>query len=449
MQMYNDSMDLHVCGEEPRGMFCALYSDENGNMFEEPGLAALGRSWDEMWEIESCDMIPMPGGSTIMVLPGRHSLGMAPDTGEALSIWTYDGDGDNSAEKPGLAVAALLPIGFTRTLVPAYVLDESGKRVALPLYGYTAMAMRGGKPYVAALQTDDPIKWDIKSYNSPDLAQQVRDRLKRSPDNRILQQLANCSLTYSCPTAQNIFYKRWEGGIPVSPTCSAHCIGCISLQPSQCCPSPQARIDFIPSVDEIVEIAVPHLAEASCAIISFGQGCEGDPLLQADILAQAITCVRRETRQGVLNLNTNAGLTEGMSKVCKAGLDSIRVSLISAREEIYNAYHRPTGYSFNDVVTSIKQAKDLGVYVSLNLLSFPGLTDRTEEFEALSGFVDKLGIDMIQFRNLNIDPDILLKALPGPAKDIMGIRKLVEELRVRFPHIRLGNFSPSNEELQR
>jgi len=123
--------------------------------------------------------------------------------------------------------------------------------------------------------------------------------------------------------------------------------------------------------------------------------------------------------------------------------------LISAREDMYNAYHRPRGYNLSNVMDSIRHAKDLGVYVSLNLLSFPGLTDRKEEFEALSDFVDELGIDMIQLRNLNIDPDILVQALPAPLGETMGIDKVIDELRVRFPQVRLGSFSPSGEELGR
>ncbi len=430
-------------------MFCALYSDDQGNIFDEPDLAALGRSWDELWEIVAGDMIPMPEGATIMALPRRYSVGIAQDSGEALSVWTYEEVSGQGMERPGLAVAALLPIGFTRTLLPAYVSEEREKPTALPLYGYTAMAMRNGKLYVAALQTDDPSKWDPKVYNTPDLPQLIEEALARSPNNRVLKQLANCSVMYSCPTAQNVFYKRWEGGIPVSPACSANCIGCISLQPSECCPSPQSRIDFVPSVQEIVEIAVPHLEEAGGAIISFGQGCEGDPLLQGETLTQAIRCIRAVTRRGILNLNTNAGLTGDMERVLRAGLDSIRVSLVSAREDTYNAYHRPLGYSLNDVVDSIKQAKDLGVHVSLNLLVFPGLTDRKEEFEALSDLVDTLGIDMIQFRNLNIDPDMLIQALSLPSQETMGINRVICELRARFPHVRLGSFSPSSEDLGR
>src|SRR6266513_4281008 len=100
------------------------------------------------------------------------------------------------------------------------------------------------------------------------------------PRNRIIAQHAHCALDYSCPTASNLFFGRWEMAIAVSPGCNARCIGCISKQEEEYLISPQDRLTFIPSVDEIVEIAVPHLESAENAIVSFGQGCEGEPLLQ-------------------------------------------------------------------------------------------------------------------------------------------------------------------------
>jgi len=95
------------------------------------------------------------------------------------------------------------------------------------------------------------------------LAPLVREKAAFYKDNRIIKQLSECALQYQCFTAQNIFYKRWEGGIPVSPVCNARCLGCISLQPAECCPSPQSRIDFTPTIkglsalDRVVKGSLP------------------------------------------------------------------------------------------------------------------------------------------------------------------------------------------------
>ncbi len=427
--------------------FTVACCDDDGVVFEEPSLAALGRSWDETWEIRAEDMIPLPKGSTLVMLPGRQAVGMVESTGEARAVW-IEPRRPGGREVPAWAVAALLPAGYTRTLVPAYVRVPSGRDgVVLPLYGYTAVGMRDGRPYVAAMKTDDPTRWAPNRYNTSDLGRLVDEAVQAAPANRILRQLARCALEYGCFTAQNVFYRRWEAGIPVSPSCSAACIGCISLQPAECCPSPQARIDFVPSVEEVCEIAIPHLATAPDAIVSFGQGCEGEPLLQADLIAEATRRIRAAVGRGVVNVNTNAGFRDGVKKACSAGLDSMRVTLASARPDMYSLYHRPQTYRFEDVEASVLAAKDAGVYVSVNLLVFPGLTDREEELDALCAFIDRTGLDMVQLRNLNIDPDVLTSALPAASGKVLGLHEFTSEIRRRLPGVRLGSFSPSRGEL--
>ena len=74
-------------------------------------------------------------------------------------------------------------------------------------------------------------------------------------------------------------------GIPVSPVCNAQCLGCISLQPSECCPSPQTRIaEHLSSRNSGTWATSPK--PWSEAIISFGQGCEGEPSLQGQIIGK-------------------------------------------------------------------------------------------------------------------------------------------------------------------
>jgi molybdenum cofactor biosynthesis enzyme MoaA len=157
-------------------------------------------------------------------------------------------------------------------------------------------------------------------------------------------------------------------------------------------------------------------------------------------LAPAIRLIRERTQKGTVNLNTNAGLTQAIRQLVDAGLDSMRVSLISARPEVYDAYHCPSGYGMADVAESIRYARRAGVYVSLNLLAFPGLTDRPEEVSALRDFVRENGINLVQLRNLNIDPDSLVRLLPGPETELLGLTQMLEELR-SLPGVEVGNSS--------
>lgn len=402
----------------------ALYADENGEIFFAAGMAAAARLGGETVQLTEDMLIPLPDSADLMFLPERSAVG-------------YDKKG-NLATLPGRAVSAILPAGYTRLLLPAFKKDKNASM--LPLFGYTAVALRKGSLYAAALYTDKNDKWDPMKYNTRALKRLVRDLKKRFPDNRLVAHLANCSLEWHCCTAQNLFYHRWEAGIPVSPVCNANCLGCISLQPAECCPSPQSRITFRPTVEEVTELSVYHLSEAPDAIVSFGQGCEGEPSLAADVIAESIRAVRARTNRGQININTNAGFTEGIKKIVDAGLDTMRVSIISAKEESYQAYYR-AGYPLENVKASIRYALDRGVYVSLNLLYFPGFNDRPEELAAWKEFFRELPVQMIQMRNLNLDPDVFLSTVPSSQTKPIGTKPFLRTLHESFPSITIGSFS--------
>jgi len=402
----------------------ALYATAEGEIYDAPGYAAVGRAGLEDKPLALADLIPLPAGADLMFLPGCSALAAQSQAIAPIAATL-------------LAVAAVLPVGYTRTHLPAF--RKQQETALLPLYGYTAVAMHDEKIYVAALKSDDNAKWQPRRYNTPGLAGKIARVQADLPGNRLVEHLARCSLDWHCCTAQNLFYHRWEAGIPVSPTCNADCLGCISLQPAECCPSPQSRIQFIPTPEEVAAVGAYHLSGAPEPIISFGQGCEGEPSLAADVIAAAIGKIRAITGQGIININTNAGFTAGIKLIADAGLDSMRVSMISARPEVHQAYYR-SSYSLSDVRQSIAHAKARGGYVSLNMLLLPGLNDQQAELTAWLEFIQATGIDMIQLRNLNIDPDVIWKAAP-PQEPPLGVRLFIDTLRRQFPEVRIGNFS--------
>lgn len=406
------------------GEIRALYADERGEIFDAPGFSAMGRMGRENVPLQPEDLIPLPESADLMYLPGHRAVGIS-GKGVATSLG-------------GRAVAALLPAGYTRLLLPAY--GREADAGLLPLYGYTAVAFWRGKFYAAALYTDENDKWDPVHYNTHELGKLVQRTKKELRGNRIAEQVGRCSLEWHCCTAQNLFYRRWEAGIPTSPVCNANCFGCISLQASECCPSPQSRITFRPTPEEIADVGVYHLSVAPDGIISFGQGCEGEPALAADRIAPAISMIRRRTGRGQINMNSNAGHTEGVKKIVDAGLDSLRVSIISARELSYDTYYRAS-YRLDAVKESVAYALGKGVYVSLNMLCFPGFNDREEELEAWLGFLREFPVQMIQVRNLNIDPDAFLDIMPEAEGKCLGTKQFLQILHGEFPQMVIGSFS--------
>lgn len=418
------------------GMYEAIFSNQDGEWMENPGLAMLGRSGNNWVVPERTEMIPLPKGSSLLTIPGYYPVGLDGDN-EAVCM-THD---PYHPQKKAGVVAALLPQGFTRTLLPACVPEAPSKEI--PLFGYTAVGFHSGQIYAAAVQSDGHQRWHPRHYNTARLDRRIYSMLRKYPENRIMRQLACCSLQYGCFTAQNLFYRRWEAGIPTTPVCNANCLGCISEKHGEA-DSPQNRIDFIPTVKEIFEIGVEHLQTARDAIISFGQGCEGEPSLNAALIAGAIRSMRASTEKGLINMNTHGGNYRQLKQLFKAGLDAIRVTIFSLREEDYNLYHRPQNYRLGQVKDTIKSALDHTVRVSINLLVFPGFTDQADQIEALLTFVGENPVNMIQLRNLNIDPEVINHHL-GFKSSGLGITTLIGILQQEAPQVNLGSYTHSME----
>lgn len=428
-------------------MLRLLFADDRGVVYDHPELRAAVRSGDALLAPPERP-IPLPEGATLAMLPGRRPVGIDPATGAPTVL--HEVRVGRRRFTPH-AVGATLPPGFTRTFLPAASrppLAVAGEAPTLPQWAYTAAALGPAGFQVFALRTDRRRHWSPAHHSTPDLADRVEARLAASP-NPIYRQLRRCALEWRCFTAQNTFYGRDEGAIPSSAACNAACVGCLSEQEEGMPPASHERITRAPTAEEMAEVAIHHLTTARGRVmVSFGQGCEGEPLLRWKEIARAIRLVRARTSRGSIHANTNGSLPEALAALCEAGLDSVRISLNSAAPDLYAAYYRPVRYGLEDVVRSVKAARRGGAYVALNLLTFPGVTDRAGEVAALCRLVREGRVDQVQTRPLAIDPDVYLAVARGRGAGgaPIGIRGLVAALRRARPGLVIGNFSRARPE---
>jgi pyruvate-formate lyase-activating enzyme len=393
------------------------YCDARGRIYYDDTVTPLADG-GIVREAAPGELIPAPNGTVEVILPGRRpltSIGPCSDR---------------------FVLAAILPAGYTRVLVPAYVKDRDAPD--LPLYGYTFACAIGSRLHVAAAKTDESEDWQPRSFALGELESYLERRIAEDPHNRVLHQVALCSREYGCFTAQNVFLERGEAALPVSPKCNARCIGCISqLEPPATLPSPQARIVYEATADELARVATHHLERVERGIVSFGQGCEGEPLLRSTTIAAAIEKIRASRDNGTINLNTNGSMPLALERCIDAGLQAVRISLNSFRPPIYAAYYRPLAYGLDDVLESIRLAARRGVRTSLNLLTHPGVTDDAEELAAAEEFLREVPVAMVQTRTLNIDPEWYFDAVGRP-REPLGMRRAIEVFR-RLTSV--GNFT--------
>ena len=424
--------------QHPKKTPSLVFANSKGEIEEYKGLQMAAQSAAKYYKPNLEDLIELPEGSELFTLPGRLPVGFEAESDDPALLEANPYDDADTVQ----AVAAFMAPAYTSLYTTAYQTQDQ-QSPQLPLFAYTAVGWYDGKFWVTGFRSDSDKRQDTANFDQDLITLRTRKKLQQHPHNRLIQHLGKCCLTYCCPAARNYFLNRWEAPLPCSPVCNATCVGCISLQPSGCCASTQDRIAFVPTVKELSEIAIEHLNTAPLPIVSFGQGCEGEPLLQADVMERSIKAMRKATTKGTINLNTNGSLPEAVERLAKAGLDSIRISINSAQLEKHTLYYRPKGFTLEDVEQSIQIMKRYQRHVSLNYFIFPGFTDDPDEFEALSALIDKCHPDFIQLRNLNIDPEVYLRAIQHqPTQEPLGIQNWLRQLQSTHPNLQFGYFNP-------
>jgi pyruvate-formate lyase-activating enzyme len=426
----------------PKELPYLVVSDVQGNLLPHPGLRLAGRSGSDIVEARVEDCIPLPPGSDLFSLPKRLPIGLDPESGNLLPVE----EGPDGQEV--WPAAAFLAPAHTATLMPAYASPDKNAP-KLPLFAYAALGWLDGQYWACGVRVDEDPRQDPPLFDYPAIEKLVKERVAASGGNRLLEHIGNCALVNKCAAAQNGFLGRFELPLPSSPTCNADCVGCLSFQPPDAgFPSTQNRLTFTPTPDEIAALAVPHLQKSDVPVVSFGQGCEGDPLMQPPVLEGAIRAIRSQTQRGIINCNTNGSRPDVVKSLMAAGLNAIRVSMNSAQEAWYTPYYRPRGYQFADLKASLKAVVAGGGKASINYFVFPGVSDREREVEALLDFVQETGLHLIQWRNLNLDPDLYIQTLGGPeslmnAGEAIGVVNLLNEVKQQFPAVRFGYFNPA------
>lgn len=421
----------------PQAVPSLVFANSSGVITDFSELHMVGMSNKVFFQPSLDDLIPLPEGSELFTLPGRLPIGWDPALGEAVLLDENPYKSNSKIQ----AVAAFIAPAHTSIFSSAFQTETGAP--TLPLFAYTAVGWYDDQFWVTAFRSDADKRQDSDQYTQKEVIHYTQLKLKKFKNNRLIQHIGKCCLTYGCPAARNYFLGRWEAPLPTSPSCNARCLGCISLQPSGCCPATQDRITFVPSPDEISQLAVTHLESAENPIVSFGQGCEGEPLLQAATLEKSIKKIRLKTSKGTINLNSNASLHDAVKLLAKAGLDSLRVSINSAQSDYYHKYYRPQNYNFYNVLQSIDAMKEENKFVSLNYFILPGFTDSEPEFNALCNLIEHHSPDFIQLRNLNMDPEWYFSSLEVPGDhSLLGIHNWLHSLKSRFPQLKFGYFNP-------
>jgi pyruvate-formate lyase-activating enzyme len=435
-------MKNSVHSETNQEWLTAVVANSEGEIFELEEYAAVGMSGTVLKPLKVGETQPMPFGSELMLLPDRIPVLYRMQNRQVEAI----------THNPYLPSESIFPVAAFNS--PGHIVTHmSGYRTTtqvkpLPLFSYGAVGWHQDAFRSAVICVDQERRQDLRLMKKRHVIAGVERMREKLPGNRLRRHLETCALTYGCPAGKNFFLGRYEAPLPTAGTCNARCLGCLSLQRNKEISCSQERISFTPRTEEIAAVALIHIEHVAKGIVSFGQGCEGDPLLATHVIEPAVRLIRSKTAQGTIHVNTNGSLTKELERLISAGIDSVRISINSFREKWYQAYFRPKGYAFSDVMNSIDLSLERGLYVSINYLNMPGITDTPEELESLLSFLKSYPIHRIQWRNLNFDPLRYYETMNRAAScgDALGVSYLLSCIHKAFPDLSFGYFNPSKEQ---
>jgi pyruvate-formate lyase-activating enzyme len=266
----------------------------------------------------------------------------------------------------------------------------------------------------------------------------VSGGLRSHPGDRLVRQLARCAREYGCRGAANAFAGTGECALPIAAPSNER-------PPAAVAPhrdgeaEPTEPAAFHPSTDELAGLAREHFASGG-TMVGFGRACEGEPLLAAREVEDAIARIRIGTRDGTIHLSTNGSVPSSLRRLRSAGLDSMTVRLISARAATYEALHGPD-YRFSEVRASLRLGAELRVSLSVLVPVLPGIFDRPDELTELVALLSELPAgSTLLVRDLHADPLRALARVYTRGVEPLGIAVALKRIAEQAGHVRVGSF---------
>ncbi len=401
-------------------MYAAVHTDRSGRVFVSADYAAAVSDGAAVVQMPAA--LALPAGAELVPLPDREAIAF-----------------DRRGQRRGLgtarwAIGALLPQGTLRTWLPAYTRPRSTG--PLPPRPYAAVgADESGSLVVAAIRVGE--RAPPAQVDEGRLATRVNDALRAHPSNVALRHLVRCAREKGCRSARESF-SGGERIVPVGSDRNDAPPEGVAIDPEPC--RRDGRV-FPATARDLAELALAHLGDGA-AEVTFGGACDGEPLLAARVVSDAVARVRGERPTARVVLRSNASVGAALARVCAAGVGALRVRLVSARPETYEWFHGPIGYRWTDVLTSLRIAGDAGTDVTIEALVLPGLFDRVTENDALIELLGSLpAVSVLRLADLGVDPERGAgpRRAGGPPQ---GVAAAVARIAAELPKLRIASTFP-------
>ncbi len=411
-----------------------VVADELGNIIEIPDLFLSGMSYIRPELPSSSELIPLPAHSYLMKLPGRVAIGFDPISERFLPIREYHG-------KPVFPVSALLPRGYLQLLRSAYSTLLEAPR--LPAYHFTAVGVKDGQMYCAALPTNSEQLLSFHEKMEELLRERTSALRKQFSGNHLVNYFVHHHEKFpECPNALRFILR--EGEVHIAPAFD-------NTSPCQdCLPKDRfSKSDSAPRLiqvrePDIIEAAVEHLQSSALPAIRFsvpGNGNNsGNHRKNSIDLVKVIREIRNSGDRGSIVFYNRKEDSQFIKAIIEAGTSAVIFPVNSFQPEFFDMFHQPDYFRFDALRDSVKTAISEGIDTRLEYGCFPGLTNHPDENRAFLEFVADLPVNNIILQNLEVDPDWYIDELElfHLSRNHKSMKTCLEEIKKRISVINVG-----------
>lgn len=399
---------------------CLVYADRDGTIYDEPELHMLSMDASGFALPRPEDLTPLPDHCPVVLLPGRHALGLDTTTGE---VTVHE----------EIALAALVPENYVTTGLPAAHIEETSPD--LPLRPYAAVGFAHNKFYICARKIDDNSRSGFSRVATKRIKKSGNAIKTLYPKNRIIKHLVDeCALQNNCREAQNFCLGLPEMFLPAHPA---------PLCPNACASSQQACLAFEPTANELAEAMLHHAQSATDPIISFGAICGEQGLDHTEVMLEAFNLFKQQGGEATTILHVAEGSRSPLESLSKVGLSGICSTISGYAHDAPQLNPTDETNSFTPY-SHFETARELGLRCMVRYKYFPGISDTENELEKLISLLQQYAIGHLILNNLPNDPQRFCQNLGhldnGP---VVGFGNFLKRIKKQCPAIPIVSAIPS------
>ncbi len=165
--------------------------------------------------------------------------------------------------------------------------------------------------------------------------------------------------------------------------------------------------------------------------------------LKYDLDDKSYGIIKSLTNENItFNLNINSFAVDKLNRSLNEFIDSLSFDITSCNPD----FLKKESISFDNMTKCFELAEKNNLFISINLLTLPGFTDSTKEYEKTVEFLNTFKIEYLKLRELKTVPHKFFQENKIESSEILGLKNMLKYIKKRCKRVKMGYFSRARQE---